>query len=92
MLLIVSLLVFSTLHAQQRLIMRAERKPLLRELQLTQRQRIQIQELVRQQRAQELIYNMRLQQILTPAQREKLLQYTRQKELADSLDRAKKLP
>jgi Spy/CpxP family protein refolding chaperone len=67
-------------------------RPLLKELQLTPRQRFQIQELIRQQRLQQLFYDQRLQQILTPAQRQKLLRYNRQKEITDSLNNQKKLP
>ena len=89
-LLIISLLAFSGLYAQQRPIMRERSRPLLKELQLTPRQRTQIQELIRQQRVQEVLYNIRLQQILTPAQKQKLLQYNKQKELLDSLDHQKK--
>ena len=93
-LLIVSFFAFATTaaHAQQRLMLRERKRPLLQELQLTQRQRIQIQELIRQQRTQELLYNMRLQQILTPAQKEKLDRYMKRKTLPDSLDQSKKLP
>jgi len=92
-LLIVSFFACTTLGAQPRLMLRERRKPLLlQELQLTQRQRIQLQELVRQQKAQEILYNIRLQQILTPAQQEKLRLYIKRKELLDSLDQPKKLP
>lgn len=92
-LLIVSFFACATLGAQPKLMLRERRKPLLlQELQLTQRQRIQLQELVRQQKAQEILYNMRLQQILTPAQKEKLRLYIKRRELLDSLDQPKKLP
>jgi hypothetical protein len=76
-------------NAQQRFMVR---RPLLKELQLTRQQRIQIQELIRQQRAQQLLYDMRLQQILTPAQKERLQRYNQQKALLDSLDRQKRQP
>jgi len=90
-LLIVSFFACTALGAQPKLMLRERRKPLLlQELQLTQRQRIQLQELVRQQKAQEILYNMRLQQILTPAQKEKLRLYIKRKELLDSLDQPKK--
>ncbi len=65
---------------------------MLKELQLTPRQRLQIQQLIHQERMQQLLYNQRLQQILTPAQKEKLLRYTRQKEIQDSLNNIKKQP
>ena len=89
--LIVFLFACVSLHAQQRPF-RPERRPLLKELQLTPKQRIQIQELIRQQRAQEMLNNLRLQQILTPQQRARLQQYMKRKELLDSLDEPKKLP
>jgi len=91
MLLIVSLFACISLSAQKR-FQPERKKPLLQELQLTQRQRIQLQELVRQQRAQEIMNNIRLQQILTPAQREKLRLYIRRNQWPDSLDQSKKLP
>ena len=91
-LLIISLLAFSGLYAQQRPMLRERNRPLLKELQLTPRQRMQIQELIRQERVQEVLNNIRLQQILTPAQKQKLLQYNKRKELLDSLDHQKKQP
>ena len=73
-------------------MLRERKNPLLQELQLTQRQRIEIKELIRQQKAQDMLYNLRLQQILTPQQKEKLDRYVKRKALLDSLDQSKKLP
>jgi hypothetical protein len=85
-----ALLAAVSLHAQQRMM--APRRPLLKDLQLSRQQRLQIQELIRQQRAQQMQYDLRLQQILTPAQKARLQQYNRQKALQDSLDRQKRQP
>lgn len=90
--LIVSLFACISLHAQQRPLLPERRRPLLQELQLTQRQRMEIKELIRQQRAQELLNNLRLQQILTPQQKAKLQAYLKRKDLLDSLDQPKKQP
>lgn len=73
-------------------MLREQNRPLLKELQLTPRQRMQIQQLIRQEKMQQLLYNERLQQILSPAQKEKLLRYNRQKEIQDSLNNIKKQP
>ena len=91
-LLIIFLFACTAGSAQQRLMPQERKRPLLQELQLTQRQRIQLKELVRQQRAQEMLNNIRLQQILTPVQIEKLRGYIKRNNLLDSLDQSKKLP
>ncbi len=79
-------------NAQQQRMPRGQNRPILKELQLTQRQRAEILALIRQEKLQQLLYNQRLQQILTPAQKEKLLRYNRRKELLDSLNNEKRLP
>jgi hypothetical protein len=61
------------LSAQQNI--NAERKLyLLKKLQLTPTQRIQIQQLIREEKLEEYLRYLKLQQVLTPAQRKTLLQ------------------
>ncbi|HEY4147720.1 MAG TPA: hypothetical protein VGM41_02260 [Chitinophagaceae bacterium] len=92
-LLVLFLFSFSFAMAQQRRMPRPQQgRPLLKELQLTPRQRMQIQQLIRQERVQQLLYNQRLQQILTPAQKEKLLRFNKQRGLLDSLNNEKRVP
>jgi hypothetical protein len=71
-----------------------ERKiQLLEQLRITQSQRIQLQELVQEEKLQQLWHSKRLQQILTPQQLKKLQQLRKEKQpVADTLTNKKNLP
>lgn len=72
---ILIIIIFSghCLPAQQN-INTARKLYLLNKLQLTPTQRIQIQQLIREEKLEEYLRYIKLQQVLTPAQRKLLLQ------------------
>ena len=66
-------IIFSTLCMEAQLRPNLERRiQLLKQLTITEMQRMQIQQLIQEERIQQLWRSKRLQQILTPEQRKKL--------------------